>query len=254
MDRLRNECHEAITNAKEKYLRDLGAKLADPTTGQRSYWKILNKFLNKCKIPRIPPLFVQDKFITNCKDKASIFNDFFSLQCTPFVNDSALPELRFLTNSRIGSFEINTNEINDIIIGLNTKKAHGPDLVSVNMVKLCGPHLCVPLKIIFDNILETGIFPDQWKEANVTPVHKKNDKQTISNYRPISLLPVLAKVFERIIFKNLYNYLIFNKLITKNQSGFRPGDSCTNQLLSLLHEIHTSFEKVLRFALCIYVQ
>ena len=113
------------------------------------------------------------------------------------------------------------------------------------MVQLCGQDLCVPLKIIFDNIPETGIFPDQWKEANVTPVHKKNDKQIISNYRPISLLPVLAKVFERIIFKNLYNYLISNSLITKNQSGFRPGDSCTNQLLSLVHEIHTSFEKSL---------
>ena len=92
------------------------------------------------------------------------------------------------------------------------------------------------------NILKTGIFPDQWKEANVTPVHKKNDKQIISNYRPISLLPILAKVFERIIFKNLYNYLTKNKLLTKNQSGFRPGDSCTNQLLSLVHEIHESFD------------
>ena len=101
----------------------------------------------------------------------------------------------------------------------------------------------MPLKIIFENILETGIFPDQWKEANVTPVHKKNDKQIISNYRPISLLPILAKVFERIIFKNLYNYLTDNKLLTKNQSGFRPGDSCTNQLLSLVHEIHESFDR-----------
>ena len=98
------------------------------------------------------------------------------------------------------------------------------------MIKVCGQHLCVPLKIIFDKILLTGIFPDQWKEANVTPVHKKNDKQLISNYRPISLLPILAKVFERIIFKNLYNYLISNNLITKHQSGFRPGDSAVNQL------------------------
>ena len=77
VDRMRNECHEVVNNAKEKYLRDLGAKLADPTTGQKSYWKILNKFLNKCKIPRIPPLLVHEKFITNCKEKAIIFNDFF---------------------------------------------------------------------------------------------------------------------------------------------------------------------------------
>ena len=110
------------------------------------------------------------------------------------------------------------------------------------MIKLCGPHLCVPLKIIFKNILETGIFPDLWKEANVTPVHKKNDKAIVTNYRPISLLPILAKVFERIIFKNLYNHLIANNLITKNQSGFRPGDSVTNQLLSLVNEIHAAFD------------
>ena len=125
----------------------------------------------------------------------------FSSQCTPFENDSVLPELRFLTNSRISTFDISNNEIKDIITGLNSKKAHGPDLISVNMVKLCGHHLYVPLKIIFDNILETGIFPDQWKEANVTPVHKKNDKQIISNYRPISLLPILAKVFKKWILK-----------------------------------------------------
>ena len=99
-----------------------------------------------------------------------------------------------------------------------------------------------PFKIISNNILQTGIFPDQWKKANVTPVHKKNDKQLITNYRPISLLPILAKVYERIIFKNLYNYLISNNLITKNQSGFRPGDSVTNQLLSLVNDIHTAFD------------
>ena len=185
---------------------------------------------------------MQDKFITNCKEKASTFNDYFSSQCTPLLNDSVLPALRFRTNSRISSFEITCNEISDIIAGLNTKKAHGPDNISVNMLKLCGEHLCVPLKIIFDNILETGIFPDQWKEANVTPVHKKNDKQIITNYRPISLLPILAKVFEKIVFKNLFNYLVSNNLITKNQSGFRPGDSCTNQLLSLVNDIHTAFD------------
>ena len=83
---------------------------------------------------------------------------------------------------------------------------------------------------------------ERWKEANITPVHKKKDKQIVSNYRPISLLPIFAKVFERIVFKNMYNYLVSNNQITKHQSGFRPGDSCTNQLLSLIHEIHLAFD------------
>ena len=104
LDSFRIECSEAIKNAKEKFLKDQGAKLADPTTGQKIYWKILNRFLNKCKVPRIPPLFVNDKFITDCKQKASIFNDFFSSQCTPFFNDSELPALHYRTNSRISSF------------------------------------------------------------------------------------------------------------------------------------------------------
>ena len=81
-----------------------------------------------------------------------------------------------------------------------------------------------------------------WKLANVIPIFKKGDKQSIVNYRPISLLPICGKIFEKIIFNNLYSYLNVNNLITRNQSGFRPGDSTTNQLLFLVDEIHQGFE------------
>ena len=68
------------------------------------------------------------------------------------------------------------------------------------------------------------------------------NRELIKNYRPISLLPICGKIFEKIIFNNLYNYFNANNLITKNQSGFRPGDSTTNQLLYLVNEIHEAFE------------
>ena len=110
------------------------------------------------------------------------------------------------------------------------------------MLLLCDNSIVLPLKIIFKNILETSSYPDIWKRANVTPIFKKNDKQVIKNYRPISLLPIIGKIFEKIIFNNLYNYLNANNLITKNQSGFRPGDSTSNQLLYLVNEIHEAFE------------
>ena len=99
-----------------------------------------------------------------------------------------------------------------------------------------------PIQIIFTNILSTSIYPDMWKIANVTPIFKKGDKQLIKNYRPISLLPICGKILEKIIFNDLYAYLHTNNLITKNQSGFRPGDSTTNQLLYLLDEIHQAFD------------
>ena len=241
-DDIVNKCTVAIKNAKEKFLTDQGAKLANPTTGPKLYWKIMNRFLNKCKIPRIPPLLDIGIYVTDCKQKASIFNKYFALQCTPFLTNSVLPVLRHHTNNRLSSFNVTAAEITEILIGLKVNKAHGPDEISGNMIKLCGHHISIPLKMIFDNIIRTGIFPDQWKEANVTPVHKKKDKQLVANYRPISLLPILAKVFERIVFKNLYNHLLSNNLITKNQSGFRPGDSGTNQLLSLVDDIHKAFD------------
>ena len=73
------------------------------------------------------------------------------------------------------------------------------------------------------------------------PFVRRKDKQSVGNYRPISLLPIFDKVFERIVFKNLYNFLVTNGLITQHQSGFRPGESCGNQLLSLTNEIHQAF-------------
>ena len=81
-----------------------------------------------------------------------------------------------------------------------------------------------------------------WKLANVTPIFKKENKQLVKNYRPISLLPICGKILEKLIFNSLYFYLSSNNLITANQSGFCPGDSCSNQLLFLVNEIHKAFE------------
>ena len=110
------------------------------------------------------------------------------------------------------------------------------------MLFLRDDSVILPLNIIFKNILLTSTYTDLWKLADVTPVFKKGDKHLIKNYRPISLLPICSKIFEKIIFKNLYSYLNANNLLTKNQSDFRPGDSTTNQTLHIVNEIHLAFE------------
>ena len=110
------------------------------------------------------------------------------------------------------------------------------------MLLLRDDSVILPLKIIFRNILSTAIYPDVWKLVNVTPIFKKGDKQLIKNYRPISLLPICGKMFEKIIFNNLYNHLTTHHLMPKNQSGFRPGDSTTNQLIDLVDEIRHAFD------------
>ena len=125
------------------------------------------------------------------------------------------------------------DEIISQIRKINPNKATGSGGISSQMLLLCDESVILPLQIIFTNILSTSIYPDMWKPANVAPIFKKGNKQLIKNYKPISLLPVCGKI----IFNNLYTYLHMN-FITKKQSGFRPGDSTTNQLLYLLDEIH----------------
>ena len=163
-------------------------------------------------------------------------------QCKTLLNDSILPPFYLITDKQLVDIEFSAEDLKNLIHALNPNKSHGPDNISIRMLLICGDPILVPLDLIFRNIIQTGTYPDQWKHANATPVHKKDDKQKIKNYRPISLLPICAKLFERILFNNIYNYLISNNLITTNQSGFKPGDSTTNQLLYLTHIIHSSFD------------
>ena len=86
-------------------------------------------------------------------------------------------------------------------------------------------------KLFFRNQQKKGKFPEIWKKANVVPVHKKEDKTFIINYRLISLLPIFRKISERLINNSLFNYFLRNKLFTPSQSGFLPGESSIAQLL-----------------------
>ena len=100
----------------------------------------------------------------------------------------------------------------------------------------------IPLKLIFQSCLESRKFPNEWKKANLVPVHNKSAKQILKTYRPISLLPIAGTIFERLLYDRMLEFFIENNLISKNQSGFRPGDSCINQFLSVTHEIYQSFD------------
>ena len=238
----RIECQKAVESAKLTYLKNMSNKVNNPDTSQKSYCKIINRVMNKCRAPKIPPLLINNRFILDCREKAKLFNDYFSEQCKPIINSSILPVFNFLTEKRIDHLNIGNEEIITLIRNINPNTATGSDGISGQMLLLCDDSVTLPLKIIFRNILVTSIYPDTWKLANVTPIFKKGDKQSIKNYRPISLLPICGKIFEKIIFNNLYSYLNVNNHITKNQSGFRPDDSTTNQLLYLVNEIHQAFE------------
>ena len=87
--------------------------------------------------------------------------------------------------------------------------------------------MALPLKIIFEAALNDGVFPDHLKEGNIVHVHKKDLWTMLINYRPISLFPTFAKIFEDTIFISIFEYFIENELFAVYQSGFLPGDSCS---------------------------
>ena len=168
------------------YLKHVGVNLAVHKTSKKVYWKIMNRVMNKCKAPKIPPILSHNKFIIDCKIKANAFANYFSIQCKPLINDCVLPKFTLLTTSKLENIIISSDEIVSFIRNLNKGKANGPDDVSAHMLILCDETIAIPLKLIYEQIPATGIFPQIWKSANLSPIHKKGDKQLVKNYRHIS--------------------------------------------------------------------
>ena len=175
--------------------------------------------------------------ISNFSKKAELFNKFFAPQCTPLLNTSTLPPLTIRTDKRLSSLKINEDDILSIIKSLNSNESHGWDKLSIRMIKMSNKTLVCPLKLIFK-----ACFSGLLKKANVVPIRKKESKNLLKNYRPISLFPIFGKIYKRIIFKELFSHFHQNHLFTKCQSGFLPGDSCISQLLSIVHKINSSFD------------
>ena len=110
------------------------------------------------------------------------------------------------------------------------------------MIKICSTSICKPLRLIFNHCIDNGIYPCEWKKTNVVPIHKKDDKQTLKNYHPVSLLPICSRIFERLIYNEFFGFFLDKGLISANQSGFKTGDSCIINFLSITHNIYKSFD------------
>ena len=199
------------------------------------------------EIPLNPPLFHENKFVTDFKEKAELFNSHFATQCSVISNSSKLQShIKYLTDNRLSFVSFSHDKTAKVIQNLNPNKAHGHDNISIRMVKLCGPWIYKPLEIIFNQCLETGVFPSERKKGNIALIHKKGGKQILKNYRPVSLLPICGKILKRLMFNEIFEFFIANKFISSSQSGFKLCDSCINQLVPIIHEIYSSFDESLK--------
>ena len=173
-------------------------------------------------------------------DKAHHFNEYFSSVFTiedVSVLDSLYRELD-VYNSPIllDSVETSTTEVSDLLNSLNVNKACGPDYVCARLLKEEAAELAPSLTALFNKSLHDAILPLDWVSANVCPIYKKGDKQCVSNYRPISLTCILAKVLERIVHTKLFCLFEHNNLLCDSQYGFHRRRSTTTLLITAIDD------------------
>ena len=134
---------------KNKYYSKLAKRLLDYSASTKTYWSILKTFLNNKKIPVIPPIFYDNRFITDFKQKAEIFNSHFFKQCTRLINNSTiLSQCPQKLNESLPSITFEINDIEKIIKNLDPNKSHGHDMLSIRMMKLCGESIYKALSLI----------------------------------------------------------------------------------------------------------
>ena len=212
-------------------------------TGIRSIINIKSKqFYN------ISQLVQNGEIVQNSKKIANIFN-------INFVNiagkiDSEIPRTRkspldYLGDKLEKSFFIsptNSAEVEGIIVQLKNKKSVGPYSIPCNLLKMLS-HLVSPiLATLINESFSSGIFPDKLKIARVITLHKKGSTENPSNYRPISLLSIFSKIFEKVMHKRLYEFLEKDNLLYSLQFGFRSKHSTSHTLISMTEKIRNTID------------
>ena len=174
---------------------------------------------------------------------AKTFNDYFvnvGHNLSSKIPQTSKSYQSFLRNKAVNSFYLNpTNpkEIVNIINGLKNGKALGPYSIPIDILKYNADDISTPLSAIINMSFFQGVFPDRCKIAKVLPLYKKENVQLCSNYRPISLLSVFSKIFEKCMYKRLYKFLEKFNILYKNQFGFRSKHSTSHALISLIEYI-----------------
>ena len=245
--RQRNLTTEMNQRLKTSHIQSEIKRLFEHKQDPRTYHNILKGLIGKKVKHSVPPLINQDGTpITEDQDKATILNDHFINQTRLDTHDLDIPQL----NSPIFSFpqlagvQVTEHEVLKFLNSLDVSKSSGPDKVPNKLLKMCALLIASPLCKLFNKSLQTGKFPLCWKRASVTPIYKqKGSSSDPTNYRPISLLPNLSKILEKIVFNKIYEHLSENNLLTEKQSGYRPGHSTHIQLLYLTHQLYSALKE-----------
>ena len=194
----------------------------------KKFWFHVKSATKSTRIPEVVPY--GGKTASDPTEKAKLFNEYFRRQFSEASNYSINIDFQ---NDRNFDIDFLESRIKSILSALNVNKAQGPDGINGAVLKHCSDSLVYPLSKMFNLIYNVGCIPSEWKTSNVVPIHKKDDKSDIENYRPISLISLVMKVFEWIIYEELLNRT--EDKIDPRQQGFLRNKSCNTNLLSFTY-------------------
>ena len=246
----RNSVNNAIKTTKAAYYN---AQFDKHSGNPKETWKVIREIQGKTKkaatIGQINTNGMNKTTAENPQDIANILNTHFIEIGPKLASSQSQPTKPFneyfkhRVNSIFKLCPIDRNDVLRLLCNLSTNKATGLDGISCQLLKEAAPVIADSLCHLFNNSINTRIFPEEWKLAKVFPLHKGDTKTNPNNYRPISVIPAIAKVFERLVYDQLYCYLIENKLINKYQSGFRSLHSTVTALLDATNEWYINIDK-----------
>ena len=213
-------------------------------------WKILNKIIGKVNNKKdLTSIFLVNGTLTDDKNQISNgFCQYFTNVGPEFANRIPQAQKNYMDymngNHSASLFMSPTSpdEIIKILDNMKPKKSSGHDGISGWLLKKMKACLSLPLTIVINKSIESGDVPDSMKLAKVIPIYKAKDKTLFTNYRPISLLPVLSKILEKVIYKRTYSFLENQEILFSSQYGFRNGHSTIQAATELITDILNGFE------------
>ena len=193
----------------------------------------------------VSDLVNDNKLIQNPKEKANLFNLQFSKVFSKpgaLLNKFKSP-VSGSPNQTIKNIKVSKKGVTNLLKNINENKATGPDQIPGKLLKICAEELTDVFTIFFQNSLEQGKIPDNWKLAHIFPLFKKGDKTNVENYRPISLTSIACKLLEHIVHSTIMDFLDSGNILTPFQHGFRQGRSCETQLITTLNDFSNCLNK-----------
>ena len=182
------------------------------------------------------------------KQMAKIFNNHFSQVGQKLEKNIRPTNKRYddYLNERVQNYIIeptNNDKVLSVIKQFKNGKATGLNSLNTIFLKKCAERLSEPLELLFNMSFSNGIFPESLKLANIIPIHKKDGKTFVNNYRPISLISNIAEIMEKLIYQRMYLFLERNNIIYHNQFGFRYNHSTEHALIALTQEVQDACDK-----------